>query len=229
MRKIPAAGAIAAMIAALIATWAAPAAAAPLVLRAIGPSATTYKQGRVLPDNSSLSLKAGDVLTVLVASGKRILRGPGTFSLGGGASLASAFNPRGRFGALRSGEVATVPSLWDVDVSQSGIFCLADPAKVVLWRPEAANGGTLAIKAADGASRSLTWKAGQATLGWPAGLPIAEGSDYDLAWAGGDTARLTFVRLAAVPDDLGTLAKALIDHGCQSQLDLLIDSTPTAQ
>ncbi|HEY1604959.1 MAG TPA: hypothetical protein VGF77_05120 [Allosphingosinicella sp.] len=225
MRKIPAAGAIAAALAILPA----PAAAAPLVLRAIGPSATTYKQGRVLPDNSSLSLKAGDVLTVLVASGKRILRGPGTFSLGGGAALASAFNPRGRFGALRSGEVATVPSLWDVDVSQSGTVCLADAAKVTLWRPEAANAGTLVLKTAGGASQWLEWKAGQATFDWPAALPIAEGKDYDLAWTGGDTAQLKFVRLAAVPDDLGALAKALIDHGCQSQLDLLIDSTPTAQ
>jgi hypothetical protein len=207
----------------------APAAAAPLVLRAIGPSATTYRQGRVLPDNASLSLQTGDVLTVLVATGKRILRGPGTFSLGGGAQLASAFNPRGRFGALRSGEVATVPSLWDIDVSQSGTFCLAGPEKVTLWRPESTTGGTLAIKTADGKAQSLEWKAGEATILWPAQLPIAEGKDYQFVWSAGDTTQLKFVRLAAVPDDLGVLAKALIDHGCQSQLDLLIDSTPTVK
>ncbi len=221
---------LAALIAGVaVAGMPAPAAAAPLVLRAIGPSATTYKQGRMLPDNASLSLQSGDVLTVLVATGKRILRGPGTFSLGGGAQLASAFNPRGRFGALRSGEVATVPSLWDVDVSQSGTFCLAGPAKVTLWRPESTTGGTLAIKAADGKAQSIEWKAGAATLVWPEQLPITEGKDYQFAWSAGDTTQLKFVRLATVPDDLSVLAKALIDHGCQSQLDLLINSTPTVK
>jgi hypothetical protein len=35
--------------------------------------------------------------------------------------------------------------------------------------------------------------------------------------------------LSAVPDDLAVLAQALIENGCQSQLDLLIDTTPEAK
>jgi len=202
--------------------------AAPLVLRSAGPSAKVYAPGKTLPEKAPVALKPGDVVTVLVAAGTRVLRGPGNFTLGGGGGIA-AFNPRARFGAMRSGEIES-PSLWEVDVSQSGTVCLADPAKVVLWRPDSTEAARLTLKpASGGAAATVDWPAGQATLPWPGKAAVAEGIEYGLTLStSGDTSRIRFARLPAVPEDLGRIASGLIEKGCQGQLDLLIDTTPKA-
>jgi hypothetical protein len=203
--------------------------AAALVVRSSGPSAKSLAPGRTLPDGAAVTLQAGDVVTVLVSTGTRILRGPGSFNLAGaGRSLpAAAFNPRARFGAMRTGEIES-PSLWDIDVSQSGTFCLADPKAVTLWRPEADDAASVSLKRGTDA-RTLAWPAGKATAAWPPAMPVTEGN-YDLAFAGSsDVSHLRLKTLAPVPADLPGLAKAFLDEGCQSQLDLLIDTTPPAK
>lgn len=207
---------------------AAAAQAAPLVVRSAGPSAKSFPPGLVLPEKAPVALKAGDMVTVLVPGGSRVLRGPGTFTVGGGA--AASFNPRGRFGAMRAGEVPASPSLWDIDVSQSGTVCLADPKAVTLWRPEKEAGVTLTIAGPGAAERKLEWAAGKDSLAWPAGLAITEGAEYRVSWTGNDDpTKLSFVALPSVPEDRPGLAKALMDRQCQSQFDLLIDTSPTAE
>jgi hypothetical protein len=216
--------------AALVALAAAGAAeAASLVVRSAGPSARLYPPGRSLPDGAPVALQAGDVVTILLPGGSRVLRGPGTFNLGAGRGATSAsFNPRGRFGAMRSGEIPASPSLWDIDVSQSGKVCVADPKAVILWRPESGDAVTLSILAPGAAEQKIQWAAGTATLSWPAALPLAEGAEYRLSWTGNDDpTRLSFVTLPAVPGDRPGLAKLLMDRNCQSQLDLLVDTSPT--
>lgn len=227
MRLTAAAAAVVA-VASLVA--AASAGAATLVVRSSGPSAKALTPGRALPDGTPVTLQAGDIVTVLVATGTRILRGPGSFNLGGGGrSLpAAAFNPRARFGAMRSGEVES-PSLWDIDASQSGTFCVADPKSVSLWRPEADEAATVSLKHG-AAAKTIPWPAGKATIAWPAALALGDGADYDLSFAGSaDVSHLKLKTLAAVPQDLPGLAKAFLDNGCQSQLDLLVDTTPEAK
>ena len=99
--------------AALMAT-AGTAAAETLVVRASGPSAGSFSPGKKLPDGGSVTLKAGDVLTLLDGRGTRTLRGPGVFGAGPGAtadagttSIASFIGTRNtaraRTGAVRSG------------------------------------------------------------------------------------------------------------------------------
>jgi hypothetical protein len=62
---------------------------------------------------------------------------------------------------------------------------------------------------------------------WPQQLPVADGAEYSLKWAGaGAPTRLRFKTLAAVGEDPTALAKALIDAGCEAQLDLLIKAAP---
>lgn len=204
--------------------------AATLVVRSSGPSAKALAPGKTLPDGAPVTLQAGDIVTVLVANGTRILRGPGSFNLaGGGRGLpAAAFNPRARFGAMRSGEIES-PTLWDVDASQSGTFCIADPKTVSLWRPEADDAASLSLKHG-GEARTVSWAAGKATAAWPAGVAVADGGAYDLTFAGSsDVSHLTLKTLASVPQDLPGLASAFLAHGCQSQLDLLVDTTPEAK
>ena len=218
-----------AALAAAASTIAVPSAAqAGLVLRSAGPSAGSYPPGRSVPDAAPITLKAGDVLTVLVANATRVLRGPGAFKLGAATkAAAAAFNARGRFGAMRAGEIPSSPSLWHVDVSQSGTVCVAPDLGVKLWRPEKDEPVTLEIGGPAGAAGTVQWAGGKDELTWPATVPIADGAEYRLTWTGNDDpTRLKFARLASLPDDPVALAAALIDNGCQSQLDLFIDNTP---
>jgi hypothetical protein len=200
--------------------------ATPLVVRSTGPSAKAYPAGRAIGENSPLVLKAGDVVTVIAPSGARTLRGPGTFRVAGGGS-ATAFNPRSRFGATRGTDLPPAPGLWDVDVSRSGNFCLADPKQVLLWRPASSAETTLEVVPAAGGGQSVTWAAGRIMQRWPQQLPIADGAEYSVKWADeAEARRLRFKTLSVGGDDPTVLAKAFIDHGCEAQLNRLIHEAP---
>lgn len=219
--KLSRASAAAAMLAAPAALV-----AAPLVVRSAGPSAKSYPPGRAVGENTPVVLKAGDVVTVLAPSGARTLRGPGTFKVAGGGN-APAFNPRARFSAMRGPETPPSPGLWDVDTSRSGTVCLAEPDRALLWRPAAAAEATVQVVPTAGAGQPVTWQAGRLLQRWPQQLPIADGAEYSLKWDGSaEQTRLRFKTLAAVGDDPTALAKALIDAGCQAQLELLIKAAP---
>src|SRR5690348_690529 len=119
-----------------------------VVVKSLGPSAKAYPPGKTLPPSAKISLQGGDVVTVLGPSAAQTLRGPGNFDAGQ-VSLASAAGQRGRFGALRASEVAHNPSIWDVDVS-GGKVCVADPAKLKLWRPDSEADASVTLRSADG-------------------------------------------------------------------------------
>ena len=204
-----------------------------LVLRSTGPSAPAYRPGKALPDDAKVALKPGDTLTVLATDATRTFKGPGTFALAGGGksdSPSAMGGRRGRFSALRTaGIVPRSPTLWHVDVAQSGKMCLADPSNVMLWRSNAAQTATLTVAQAGGATQTAQWPAGQATLAWPSSVPIAANTDYQISLTGdAKPAHLTFTTLASVPTDLTSVAQALITEKCENQLDLLIQTVPEA-
>lgn len=196
--------------------------AAVVVVRSLGPSAKAYPPGKTLPEGAKINLQGGDVVTVLGPSSAKTLRGPGSFDAKE-VALASAAGQRGRFGALRAGEVAHSPSIWDVDVSQSGKFCVADPAKLQLWRPESDGAGKVTISSTDGKSQPLSWAAGKALAAWPSALPLTSGAQYLVEGLdGGDKNNVELVIVKAAPNDLVGAAQVLIANGCQNQLDLLV-------
>src|SRR5215212_10267566 len=133
--------------AAAIALSSTAAVASVVVVRSLGPSAKAYPPGKTLPESAKITLQGGDVVTVLGPASAQTLRGPGNFDAKQ-VTLASAASKRGRFGALRAAEVAHNPSIWDIDVSQSGKICVAQPAKVQLWRPESEGEATVQIRSA---------------------------------------------------------------------------------
>ena len=47
-----------------------------VVVKSSGPSAATYPVGRKLSDSSTITLRAGDSVTVLTDSGTRVITGP---------------------------------------------------------------------------------------------------------------------------------------------------------
>jgi hypothetical protein len=195
-----------------------------LVVRSAGPSAKTYPPGKALPDNAKIMLQSGDSVTVLGAGSKRILRGPGSFPAAvGSTDLAMATSKRGRFGALRTGDLALNPSPWNLDVSQSGTMCIARGAGLKMWRPNAEEAAKLGVKGA-ASPTVIDWPAGKAMIEWPAGIEIADGSEFELTFAGKPTGeRVRFSLIPSIPEDITAAASALIEHGCQNQLDLLVD------
>jgi len=217
----------------LLAAAAMPAIANVLVVRSTGPSAAAYPAGRSLPDNARIDLRAGDAVVVLGAGGTRTFRGPGSFSPGAAAqagtrTLAAADGRRARIGAVRSaGIVPHSPTIWNIDVSQGGTFCLARANDAVLWRADATEAATLTISGAGGAPRTVRLAAGQSTAPWPSALPIANGSSFDIAQSGvAVPTQVTFRTLAREPADVEGVASALIANGCQNQLDVLVESQP---
>ena len=212
-----------------------------IVVRASGPSAKAYTPGKKLADNISLTLKAGDVVTLLDGRGTRTLRGPGTFgstsSPAAGSdtrtSLATLLETkrvmRARTGAVRSGleQVTTPrsPNLWYVDISQASAVCVADPSNIRLWRPAKDDAATVTIKGANGATADVSFAAGDAVAQWPAALPVTQGAGYSLSWAGLPTAvKISFALMEPGSEGLENMASALISRKCDAQLNLLVET-----
>ena len=193
-----------------------------VVVRSLGPSAKAYPPGKALPDTAKISLQQGDSVTVVGGNSARTLRGPGTFPAAGGAQeLAMAASRRGRFGAMRSGELAMNPSPWNVDVTQSGTVC-ATGKTLKLWRPKSTDAAKLTITK-NGLATHVDWPAGKSTIDWPAAVPISEGTEYQLALAGAaELQTIRFAVLPAIPAEAADTAQALVEHGCQNQLDVLV-------
>jgi len=222
-----------AALAALLVTAAGSAAANVLVVRSSGPSAKSYPAGRSLPDNARITLRQGDTVILLAGGGTRTFRGPGTFPATGGArrgpQLATASDGRrARVGAVRNaGVLPRGGTIWDVDVTQSGTFCVVASRPVTLWRPDASVPVALGVSG-PGGNRTLQWGAGQPTVAWPGGAP-ANGAAYSFRMPGiAVPTQITFRTLASEPDDLDAVAAALIANGCDGQLDLLIETQPEA-
>jgi hypothetical protein len=197
-----------------------------VVVRSMGPSSKAYPPGKAMSDSSSIKLGSGDMVMLLGPNAARTFRGPGVFTASAAdrGSLAMAAGRRSRFGALRTGEVAKNPSLWDLDVTQSGKMCVSDTTKLNLWRPNADAAAKLSIRGAR-RTEAVDFAAGQAAVAWPAGLPVGNGQEYEFELDGmGDPAKLSFVSVATPPSDLVGAAEVLIANGCQNQLDLLVAS-----
>lgn len=210
---------------------AASAAAKVVVVKSAGPSAKAYPPGKALPDSASIALRSGDSVTLLGPSASRTLRGPGTFTAStvDRSSLSMAVGRRSRFGAMRSGEISAKPSLWDVDVTRKGKICIAEPAKLKLWRPNAEASATLNIRAGS-TSQNIDFPSGHATVPWPAKLPVADGGEYQLEWDGsGEPNKVSFVMVKPPTDDQVDAAQVLIEKGCQHQLDLLVETSAKAE
>jgi hypothetical protein len=211
-----------------------------VVVKSTGPSSTRYPVGTKLDDDASITLKAGDVVTVLTADGTRVIKGAGTFRVGDRPQVAAdrfasltrkRAATRVRTGAVRAPDDAQVsnPNLWYVDITRSGTVCLYDLATVRLWRPGTQGTATYRI-AAHGDNHEGAGPQAEVTFDDtvtvsaldPARLPVTEGGHYIItAPDGSTTAELSFVLLADDIEQPDALAEALIARGCSVQLEVL--------
>ena len=207
--------------AAVLALGSTAAMASVVVVKSLGPSSKAYPPGKTLADSAKITLQGGDVVTLLGPGSAKTLRGPGNFDTRQVASASSSAR-RGRFGALRASEVAKNPSIWDIDVTQSGKVCVSKKTKLQVWRPVSEGAVTVQIRKPDGSVAPLTWASGTALTQWPTGLAVKSGETYQVNWPGsGDKSSLEFVAVDAPVDLVGT-AQVLIANGCTNQLDLLV-------
>ena len=228
----------------LIAAFAGVASAETLVVRSSGPSARSYPPGKAIPENQQIVLKANDQVIILDGRGTRTLKGPGSFSPTVASSQATDSRTtfaalvsqrserRARIGAVRGATVANPgatrsPNLWFVDMERSSNTCVVDPAAVTMWRAETAAHASVSVtRVMDGKTEQVEWLPGQSTRPWPAALPVTTGAEYRLTWPGApQPTTLKFAVLGSNPQGgLENMAAALIKHGCDAQLDLLIET-----
>jgi hypothetical protein len=227
---------LAALVLALAATTApSMATAGPLVVRAAGPSAASFKPGQRLADGP-ITLKAGDSIVVLDAKGTRSFSGPGSFSLAAPSAAAQevAFSDllvqkparRARIGAVRAGGQdqgpPTPPGVWALDTRASDTVCAIDPANVSLWRADTSAAQTMKVSSADGASADVMFGPGQALAALPA---VVAGKTGAITIAGGKSPVTLTVKKIAAPADVEALGVALVEAGCQSQFQRLATNT----
>lgn len=220
-----------------------------MVVRSVGPSAAQYPAGKKLPANTKLVLKASDKVTVLDKAGTRVLSGPGSFTLDGTvkrdqtqstqiASLLATGGPatRSRTGAVRGAPAkapaptnARSPNLWFIDAaSQSGKFCVAEPARLMFWRGKVDQDVELKL-AGTGSAATIAWKKGSGNRLWPmTEVPVTSGTSYTLTGPDGVARKIDLVVLPSVPTEVDELAGTLIENGCENQLGLLVETMAAA-
>ncbi|MDK2762347.1 MAG: hypothetical protein KYX64_13435 [Sphingopyxis sp.] len=218
-----------------------------MVVRSTGPSAAKYPTGAKLTATEKLTLVAGDRIVLMQGGKTRTLSGPGTFgasgtiaasqSLGGNVTRMLAKGPtmrsRGGFSRGPNDPVPTesrAPNLWLLDYREGGNFCVADPATLLLWRPNMEGDTALEIESA-GTRATVAIVEGANFRKWPTDvLPVRYGVDYRLSGAG-LTAPVTvrFAAMDAAPDTVEGSVDMLMAKGCTRQLNRLVDTMSEAE
>ena len=232
---------------ALLAGSAGAAQAQSIVVRSTGPSATSHPKGQRLPQGAMITLRAGDIVTILDKVGTRVLRGPGTFRLDGAvvrdngmaARLArslgdpASLRSTRRAGAVRGLGSANAPAaplpetIWLADIDAGGAFCVPQGSRAYLWRSGIGTGRSGSLATADDRVKiNVQWSAQAAGSPWPIGaLPLTDGVTYRFTGEGPVSSHVDFriVSLdpATLPADAAGLGALLLDKGCTVQFDLL--------
>jgi hypothetical protein len=234
--------------AALALSVAGTAAAQSIVVRSTGPSAAKYPAGKKLKPTEKITLVDGDKVVVLDKGTTRTFAGKGSFAASGtvkGTQTVSSTvtrmiskqgSTRSRGGFTRGpGEAAPTPAemrapnLWVVDIRKGGTFCVADPATLLLWRPDMTSDALLTVATGTGAaakSQNLAYVSGANYVKWPQGaLPYTVGSDYRLSGVGLPApVTVRFATVEVMPTSVEATVDLLLAKGCTAQLDLLVDT-----
>lgn len=216
-----------------------------VVVRSTGPSAVNYPKGKRLSAVEQVTLKAGDVVTVLDKAGTRVLRGAGTFSLtvavnrdrGTAALLARSLNNPAsvRAGAVRgagdsTGENVMPISIWLADAEQGGNVCVPRGSDLYLWRSNSAKRSfSWLTEATGGEMVRMQWPPKTVGIAWPKTmLAPQEGRTYRIYdETTPDTVtefQIIVLEPDMVPADAASLGTLLLDNGCRAQFDWLAAS-----
>jgi hypothetical protein len=209
-----------------------------IVVKSSGPSAKAFSPGKAIADNSTVTLKAGDVVTLLDGQGTRVLKGPGTFSTTANTQTSANFTTvmkntgtrQVRTGAVR-GAVSEAPlrptNVWLVDTTKSATVCIADTNAVSLWMPTGEQGANLTLtRVSDGKAAPVVLRPMQSVKAWPTDeLPITDGAQFRVSRDGTATPiTLRFAAMGPNPQGVENTIAGFVRSGCNAQLDLLIET-----
>jgi hypothetical protein len=208
-----------------------------IVLKSSGPSAKAFVPGKPIADNITVTLKAGDVVTLLDGQGTRVLKGPGTFSTTVNTQTSSNFasvlkntgTRQVRTGAVRgavSEALVRPTNVWLVDTTKSATVCVADTSAVSFWSPTGEQGGSVTLtRVSDGKSVPVELRPMQLVKAWPtAELPISDGAQYRVTRGAEAPITLRFATMGPNPQGVESTISGFIRAGCNAQLDLLVEA-----
>lgn len=236
---------VGALLAMAATAWSGTALAQAMVVRSTGPSAAKYPVGKKFAAGDRVTLVAGDQIVLLDQGKTRTIARPGTHnvsaSVGATQTLTSTMTRMiARDGGMRSrggftrgpnepaAPAPRAPNLWVIDVREGGGFCVADPARLMVWRPDMAGDALLRVELGSDAAKAetLAFVDGQSYRRWPGDtLPLEAGASYRMSGAGlGAPVTISFQTLDAVPGTPDAIAETLLAKGCTAQLARLVDA-----
>lgn len=214
--------------------------AEPVIIKYEGPNRQSYKPGKKLAQTAKITLKAGELLTVLDERGTRTLRGPGTFNASSAVSAGAISNAslaglirtssvrRARTGAVRgeapAQQARLSPNLWFVDITKSARICVPDFQNLQLWRSNTEDSqNTITIANSSGSDATVKFGKGSSVARWPSTLTPVAGARYTISAPGGlEKVSIEMVGVDVTGEErLDTMALKLLDRGCQTQSELL--------
>jgi hypothetical protein len=219
-----------------------------IVVRATGPSAASYPQGRALPATQRVVLRSGDRVTLLGPSGTRTLAGPGNYpvtppplsenarrqiALRYAAAMTRAQQQSAVGGTRRvlpppadiAAELATLPAgpaLWSYRIGLRGNFCIPDLSEMVFARADPGSAQSVTVLRLRRPADRLTQTFGDtATVMRWTGFALVDGDQLLIQSSGQFPIRVRLVHIPGVPDNAADLATLLAARGCRDQLDQL--------
>ena len=233
------------MLALAATAWSGAAIAQAMVVRSTGPSAAKYPVGKKFAAGDRVTLVSGDQLVLLDKGKTRTIARAGTHNVSASVDTSQTLTSTmtrmiSREGAMRSrggftrgpdetGDVPVrAPNLWLIDVREGGNFCVADPARLLFWRPDMAGDALLRVEAGDDPAKAetLAFVDGQSYRRWPVDtMPLRFGESFRLSGARpGKPVSISFQPFEAIPDTPDKIAEALLAKGCTAQLARLVDA-----
>lgn len=201
-----------------------PALADLVVIRSTSPD---LKAGQVVSDGARISLPAGSMAVLLGQDGKSTtVNGPfnGVPKAGGAGGDPSVVSSLSRLLSAGSGDTASLGvtrgGLFDDPFGinlTSGTYCAVPGRETVLNRGKAVRLSKLTVSG-PGVESAVDWPKGDATLPWPASVPLKDGAAYHLTRD--DAPDLVAITVRLVPASVkGDAAAAgwMGDNGCRAQ------------
>jgi hypothetical protein len=210
----------------------------------ISSTADGLKKGDRIAPSQAISVPTGTRVVLMDGAGKVMtVRGPFNGAPGTGESSGvigrlsqaltqSADAPR-RVGAFRGvggsrlgGGLASGGGMvdpWAIDTAQSGNWCVAAERGVTLaGGPQGLDSVTVEMLPS-GPKSDVPWAKSQASVPWPASVPVKSGATYQIRY-GATTTSVTLHILERRTASPGQVALWMAEKGCSAQAAAMIDS-----
>lgn len=185
-----------------------------------------------LPDKSRLVLVSEDGNTIALAgpfqgTAKSKMTGGGgnaTFATALASLVRSTQEDKSSVGAVRAAGIGTREEALMVNLSESGDYCVTDPASLLMTRYKHETAPKITIVAPQaGLSLPMTWPTGRDRAPWPASMKAEDGAVFLIDQEGKDSrTMITLHRMSGSYPTLAHEAVSMAEAGCTEQAKMLL-------